>query len=208
MKLVVLRSFLGRDRLDELAGQVSSLTRPQARVENNHIGTVGSDLMGESHIYDISKTSESSYLAGFQSSGNTLDGSLLPPCLVLLSEQVAEAAAIPPVNRFLQVVRMGPGGRIRRHYDTALPGLVNFKCNISLISEDYTINLDKVSIDVRQGDLYCFEASLYAHWSGTFSMPRVLLSYGFGVPYGELGRTSADPRVRMSERIYRHFQLG
>jgi len=206
MRLVVARKFLDEDTRSGLLDALKGMDRPAAKVENEHIREVGLELMGESHIYDISGTKESGYLAGFQSSGNTLDGSLLPPVLRDMSERVAEAAGVPPTNRFLQVVRMGPGGRIRRHYDTALPGFVNFKCNLSLLSEDYVIHVDKTEVRVGQGDLYCFEASLYPHWSGTFTRPRVLLSYGFAVPYADLGLEDSDPRVRMSERIYRVFQ--
>jgi hypothetical protein len=206
MRLVVSRSFVDREEMSVLLELVRGMDRPVANVENEHIRTVGEGLMGESHIYDISGTRESGYLAGFQSSGNTLEVSLLPPELVSMSERVAEAAGVPPVNRFLQVVRMGAGGIIRRHYDTSMPGLVNFKCNLSLMSEDYIINVDKTRISVSEGDLYCFEASLYPHWSGTFTMPRVLLSYGFGVPYADLGLEESDPRVRLSERIYKVFQ--
>ena len=206
MRLFVSRSFIDREEMSALLELVGCMDRPVAKVENEHIRAVGDELLGESHIFDISGTKESGYLAAFQSSGNTLDGSLLPPELASMSERVAEAAGVPAVNRFLQVVRMGPGGRIRRHYDTSMPGLVNFKCNISLLSEDYIINVDKAHISVSQGDLYCFEASLYPHWSGTFTKPRVLLSYGFGIPYEALGRSTTDPRVRLSERIHRVFQ--
>jgi hypothetical protein len=60
--------------------------------------------------------------------------------------------------------------------------------------------------DIEEGDLYTFEASLYKHWALPFNSRRVLLSFGFGVPYEQMGRSVDDPRIRMSQRIFKHFQ--
>jgi len=54
--------------------------------------------------------------------------------------------------------------------------------------------------------MYCFEASLYKHWTKEFKSRRVFLSFGFILPYKILGRTEDDPRVRLSKRIEKHFQ--
>jgi hypothetical protein len=51
-----------------------------------------------------------------------------------------------------------------------------------------------------------FEASLYKHWTDEFSSRRVLLSFGFVLPYDALGRKSDEPRVRLSQRIEKYFQ--
>jgi hypothetical protein len=42
-------------------------------------------------------------------------------------------------------------------------------------------------------------------WVEPFSSPRVLLSYGFCVEYEKMNRHRHDPRVRLSERIYKYF---
>jgi hypothetical protein len=54
--------------------------------------------------------------------------------------------------------------------------------------------------------LYCFEASLYKHWTEEFNSRRVFLSFGFLVPYNVLGRNENDPRIRLSRRIENYFQ--
>jgi hypothetical protein len=102
---------------------------------------------------------------------------------------------------------MNSGGVITPHYDTSIDGYINYKCNISVLSEDYTLNVDKDVIDVSERDLYSFEASLYKHWTeNKFTKRRILLSYGFGLTYEQLGRNDNDPRVRLSKRINRYFQ--
>jgi hypothetical protein len=101
---------------------------------------------------------------------------------------------------------MNKGGRIQPHYDAAIDGYINYKCNISVLSEDYKIFIDQSSPIIEQKDLYCFEASLYKHWTEEFNLRRIFLSFGFLVPYNILGRSDNDPRVRLSRRIENYFQ--
>jgi hypothetical protein len=55
--------------------------------------------------------------------------------------------------------------------------------------------------------MYCFEASLFKHWTpNKFDSRRILLSFGFLIPYKDLGRSEEDPRVRLSQRIEKYFQ--
>jgi hypothetical protein len=61
-------------------------------------------------------------------------------------------------------------------------------------------------MNINEGDLYCFEASLYKHWSNEFNFNRILLSFGFVLKYSELGRNEYDHRVRLSNRIEKYFQ--
>jgi hypothetical protein len=58
-----------------------------------------------------------------------------------------------------------------------------------VLSEDYKIFIDGSSPVIEQKDLYCFEASLYKHWTEEFNSRRVFLSFGFIVPYSVVGRT-------------------
>jgi hypothetical protein len=74
------------------------------------------------------------------------------------------------------------------------------------LSEDYKIFIDKSSPTIQQKDLYCFEASLYKHWTDEFNSRRIFLSFGFLVPYDILGRSDNDPRVRLSRRVEKYFQ--
>jgi hypothetical protein len=101
---------------------------------------------------------------------------------------------------------MNKGGKINPHYDASIDGYVIYKCNISVLSEDYKIFIDDSSPVIGQKDLYCFEASLYKHWTEEFNSRRVFLSFGFILPYGVLGRNESDPRVRLSQRISKYFQ--
>jgi hypothetical protein len=101
---------------------------------------------------------------------------------------------------------MNKGGKINPHYDASINGYVNYKCNISVLSEDYDFFLDKEILKIQETDLYCFEASLYKHWTNEFNSRRVFLSFGFILKYEDLGRDINDPRVRLSKRIEKYFQ--
>lgn len=82
---------------------------------------------------------------------------------------------------------MNKGGRINPHYDTAIEGYINYKCNLSVLSENYDLFIGDKSIKIQETDLYGFEASLYKHWTNEFSKRRVLLSFGFVIPYKQTG---------------------
>lgn len=156
-------------------------------------------------MYDISKTPETSYISNFQSGENIIGDD--PPKIILdLVRRISESIRVSDERVFLQVLDMNSGGRISPHYDSAIDGYINYKCNISVLSEKYELYLGDNTITVDQGDLYCFEASLYRHWTEKFRNRRILLSFGFVLPYGDLGRDSDDPRVRMSRRIVKYFQ--
>ena len=101
---------------------------------------------------------------------------------------------------------MNRGGKIDPHYDASVEGYINYKCNLSVLSEDYVMHIDKNEVLIQEGDLYCFEASLYKHWTDPFKSRRIFISFGFLLKYEELGRTPEDPRVRLSNRIAKYFQ--
>jgi len=100
---------------------------------------------------------------------------------------------------------MNKGGKINPHYDASVDGYINYKCNISVFSEDYNLFLDRDYIEIKETDLYGFEASLYKHWTNEFISRRVFLSFGFILPYELLGREENDPRIRLSKRIEKYF---
>ena len=144
-------------------------------------------------------------MSKFQSSDNLCDISL-PNVFYKLVVRISKSLDIPTDNVFLQILDQDCGGKIVAHYDTAIDGYINYKCNISILSDNYTLYVDKSKIDVSCGDLYAFEASLYKHWTDEFKSRRIILSYGFGLTYEQLGRVDSDPRVRLSKRIERYFQ--
>jgi hypothetical protein len=124
-----------------------------------------------------------------------------------LIDKFSDLLNIPKDHTFLQIVDMNKGGVIGKHYDASYDGFINYKCNVSVLSEDYDFCVDDEIISVNQSDLYGFEASLYKHWTpNSFSSRRILLSFGFLIPYESLGRTESDPRVRLSKRIEKYFQ--
>jgi hypothetical protein len=114
---------------------------------------------------------------------------------------------IPDINSFLQIVDMNGGGKIGKHYDASYEGFINYKCNVSVLAEDYEFSVDSEIVTIKERDLYCFEASLFKHWTNKpFTSRRILLSFGFMLPYEVLGRNENDPRVRLSKRIEKIFQ--
>jgi hypothetical protein len=156
-------------------------------------------------MFDISNTPLTNYITKFQSiSDVSKEG--LPSFIFKIIDRISEEFNFPKDNVFLQAVDMNKGGKINPHYDASVDGYVNYKCNISVLSEDYDLFLDKESIKIQQTDLYGFEASLYKHWTNEFNSRRVFLSFGFVLKYEDVGRTINDPRVRLSKRIEKYFQ--
>ena len=202
----LIKNFISSEEQAEMIFFINSLFNLDPNLENEHIRTVRDYLKGESYIWDISGTNVSSYLANFQSSGNLLDPNQLPQIFKDYIKKISDKLEIDDSHTFLQIVTMNPGGKISPHYDTGYPGYINYKCNISLKSEDYKLFIDDHYINISESDLYAFEASLYKHWTEPFQESRILLSIGFALPYQSLGRSEEDPRVRMSNRIIKYFQ--
>ena len=98
------------------------------------------------------------------------------------------------------------GGKINPHYDASIDGYVNYKCNISVLSEDYDFFVGDEIAKIEETDLYCFEASLYKHWTNEFNSRRIFLSFGFVLKYEDVNREINDPRIRLSQRIGKYFQ--
>lgn len=175
---------------------------------NPHLRELIGRLNGVSYMFDISRSEISSRISDYQSSGLTLDIEL-PDVFHQISKRIQETLGISGNNSFLQIVNMGSGGTIGQHYDAAFDGYINYKCNVSVVSEPYDFCIGDSTIQVEEGDLYCFEASLYKHWTPKpFSSRRVLLSFGYMLTYQELDRSADDPRVRLSRRIQKYFQGG
>ena len=157
-------------------------------------------------MYDISKTELTGKLTSYQSGGHVMSNNL-PHVFTELVDRISEVMDFPKDQVFLQIVDMNTGGTISKHYDASFSGFINYKCNISVLSEDYNFCVDNHTIEVEQTDMYCFEASLYKHWTPQhFTNRRILLSFGFLIPYEKMGRNENDARVRLSKRIEKYFQ--
>lgn len=172
---------------------------------NYHLSELSKSLNGKSCIFDISQTVYTKYITKFQSLSD-VSFDKLPEFICKIQSRISSEFLVPLDHTFLQAVDMNRGGKINPHYDASIPGYINYKCNISILSEDYYIYIDSQSQRINQKDIYCFEASLYKHWTDEFNSRRVFLSFGFLVPYSFTNRSKEDPRVRLSERIQKYFQ--
>lgn len=200
----IVKNFLKNDERKLVIDWINSLKINQS-ITNHHIKEVRKSLNGNSYMFDISKTSETKHITTYQSSNNVINQDT-PQIIENLIDRISDNIKIPKNRVFLQAIQMESGGKVSPHYDSSLPGFINYKCNISVLSDNYKFYIDKDIVNVNESDLYCFEASLYKHWSDTFTSKRILLSFGFVLSYKELQRDINDPRVRLSERIQKYFQ--
>ena len=200
----IIKNFITKDEVDQIVNWLSSVNHSGSD-SNHHLTELGKLLNGNSYMFDISNTPLTNYITKFQSISD-VSYDILPDFIYNLVDKISKEFSFPKDNIFLQAVDMNKGGKINPHYDTSVSGYINYKCNISVLSEDYELFLDKESIKIQATDLYGFEASLYKHWTNEFNSRRVFLSFGFIVPYDVLGRSENDPRVRLSQRIQKYFQ--
>lgn len=200
----IVKSFISDDEVKLILDWVESLN-PEDGDPNYHLSEISKVLKGKSCIIDISDTEITNYITNFQSVSK-VSKQEVPSIIKSLFERISKENNLPLDNIFIQAVDMNRGGRIQPHYDAAIDGYINYKCNVSVVSDDYKIFIDKSYPTIQQKDLYCFEASLYKHWTEEFKSRRVFLSFGFIVPYNVVGRKEDDPRVRLSKRISKYFQ--
>ena len=200
----IVKNFISDDEVKLIVDWVDSLN-PEEGDPNYHLSEISKTLKGKSCIIDISNTELTNYITNFQSVSK-VSKQEVPTIIKTIFKRISEENNLPLDNIFIQAVDMNKGGKIQPHYDASLDGYINYKCNISVLSEDYKIFIGDSSPVIEQKDLYCFEASLYKHWTEEFNSRRVFLSFGFIVPYDVVGRNEDDPRVRLSKRITKYFQ--
>ena len=200
----IIKNFITKDEVDQIVNWLSSVNH-SGNDSNHHLTELGKLLNGKSYMFDISDTFITNYITKFQSISD-VSKEVLPNFIHKLIDRISIEFNFSKENIFLQAVDMNKGGKINPHYDTSVNGYINYKCNISVLSEDYELFLDKESIKIQATDLYGFEASLYKHWTNEFNSRRVFLSFGFLLKYEDLGRNINDPRVRLSRRIEKYFQ--
>jgi len=200
----IIKNFITKDEVDQIINWLSSVNHSGSD-SNHHLTELGKLLNGKSYMFDISDTFITNYITKFQSISD-VSKEVLPEFIHKLIDRISVEFNFSKKNIFLQAVDMNKGGKINPHYDTSVNGYINYKCNISVLSEDYELFLDKESIKIQSTDLYGFEASLYKHWTNEFNSRRVFLSFGFLLKYEDLGRNINDPRVRLSRRIEKYFQ--
>jgi len=202
----LIKNFISKEESIRILNWVDSLDH-KGNDSNYHLSELSKDLKGKSCIFDISDTPLTNYITKFQSISD-VSKEELPLFIHDIIERITKEFGFPKDHIFLQAVDMNKGGKINPHYDASIDGYINYKCNISVLSEDYELFVGEESIKIQETDLYGFEASLYKHWTNEFNSRRVFLSFGFIVPYASLNRGESDPRVRLSRRIYKYFQKG
>lgn len=200
----IVKNFISKDEVNQIVNWIDSVNHVGSD-SNHHLSELSKTLNGKSYIFDISNTSLTNYITKFQSISD-VSRNPLPDFIHNIVDRISKEFNFPKDNIFLQAVDMTKGGKINPHYDAAVDGYINYKCNLSVLSEDYELFLDKESIKIQETDLYGFEASLYKHWTNEFNSRRVFLSFGFLLKYEDLGRDINDPRVRLSKRIEKYFQ--
>ena len=200
----IKKNFITKDESNQIVKWIDSVNHTGDDC-NYHLSELSKKLKGKSCIFDISNTELTNYITKFQSVSDVSNDSL-PDFIHVIIDRISNELNLPKENIFLQAVDMNKGGKINPHYDASINGYVNYKCNISVLSEDYDFFLDKEILKIQETDLYCFEASLYKHWTNEFNSRRVFLSFGFILKYEDLGRDINDPRVRLSKRIEKYFQ--
>lgn len=200
----IKKNFITKDEAIQIVDWVESVNHDGSD-SNYHLTELSKTLNGKSYMFDISNTPLTNYITKYQSTSD-VSREHLPDFIYNIIDRISEEFNFPKDNIFLQAVDMSKGGKITPHYDASIDGYINYKCNISVLSEDYELFLDKESVSVEETDLYGFEASLYKHWTNEFNSRRVFLSFGFILPYEILNRTENDPRIRLSKRIWKYFQ--
>jgi hypothetical protein len=200
----IKKKFISKDEVHQIVNWIDSVNHT-GNDSNYHLSELSKELKGKSCIFDISNTPLTNYITKFQSISD-VSQDILPEFIYNIIDRISKEFNFPKDNIFLQAVDMNKGGKINPHYDASIKGHINYKCNISVLSENYDLFIGDDSINIEQTDLYGFEASLYKHWTNEFNSRRVFLSFGFIVPYDVVGRSENDPRVRLSQRIQKYFQ--
>ncbi len=200
----LVRNFISEEEKELIIKWVDSLEH-NISDPNYHLSELSKSLNGKSCIFDISQTDFTKYISKFQSVSE-VSIEKLPDFIHNIIDRVSKLLNLPKNHIFLQAVDMNRGGKINPHYDASIDGYINYKCNVSVLSEDYDIFIGDEKELIKQSDLYCFEASLYKHWTNEFNSRRIFLSFGFIIPYSTVNRDENDPRVRLSKRIAKYFQ--
>ena len=200
----IIKNFITKDEVKLILEWIDSLNHV-GNDPNYHLSELSKSLNGKSCIFDVSQTELTKYITKFQSVSD-VSTDKLPDFIYNIIDRISTKFNFPKEHIFLQAVDMNKGGKINPHYDASIDGYINYKCNISVLSEDYNIYIDDEVELINETDLYCFEASLYKHWTNEFNSRRVFLSFGFILSYEILKRDENEPRIRLSRRISKYFQ--
>lgn len=206
MNLRVIANFISEKEQSQILNGIAAYS-PEKTILNRHIKEINDHIKGFSVLCDLSKTGLSNYISQFQGDNTNVD--MVSPLIISIKNRIINELELDGEHNFVQIIGIDENGQVKPHYDAAAPGYITYKCNVAISGpENDKIFVGKDYLEYDNRNLYCFEASLYKHWLEPATVPRVLLSYGFLVPYENLGWEEADPRVKMSRKIYSHFQMA
>jgi hypothetical protein len=205
MNLKVIDNFISEQEKEEIYHWAKSYEKPNVEIENCHIKEINDAINGFSVLCDLSKTEVSQCISKYQGDATTIEK--VPDIIHELTKKISNELNLNSDNTFVQLIVMGKGGCVKPHYDAGMPNYITYKCNVCISSpKDDIIHVDKDKLIVNEKSLYCFEANLAKHWACKSESERIMLSYGFIVPYADLGWEADSPRVRLSNRIWKSFQ--
>lgn len=200
----VINHFISEAERTEINTWVESYNPHAVPLENNPAKSISDQLNGYTLLYDISESDISKHISKFQ--GDRSTDNILPPVVSGLVDRITAVASINRDHVFMQLIVLNQGGIISPHYDASINGYINYKCNVCIAGPAVDrIYIDKSHVDVSPRDLYCFEASLLKHWADAVETQRIVLSFGFMVPYEVLGWSANSPRVKLSKSIMKIF---
>ena len=131
----LIKNFISKEESIRILNWVNSLEH-KGNASNHHLSELSKGLKGKSCIFDISNTPLTNYITKFQSISD-VSKEELPLFIHDIIERISKEFGFPKDHIFLQAVDMNKGGKINPHYDASVDGYINYKCNISVFSEDY-----------------------------------------------------------------------
>lgn len=204
MNFKKIQAFISESEKKEIIDYAFNYKHENVNIKNDHIKEVNMATNGWSILYDITKTNISQEISKFQ--GDSTQINEIPEVFLNISKRIADTLKISSTNVFVQCIYLGKDGEVRKHYDAGKPGYITYKCNIFVDGpDDDVIYVDDTKNIIEKLDLYCFEANLYKHWMDKSNVGRIHLSYGFIIPYDDLGWYEEHPRIRLSNRIWKNY---
>ncbi len=142
-----IANFLSIDERNEILDFVDSIPNHVSNINNVHIFAVSDMMNGRSYMFDITKTEISKYLSEYQSNYNNMNVEILP-LFIRIMNRISTRLGIKSDSVFLQIIDQNSGGRIIPHYDSSCSGYINYKCNVSVLSEEYEIFIGKEKMNI------------------------------------------------------------
>lgn len=191
--------------MNKLKDQINNCKPTCKEIKNEHIKSINDEINGFAILCNLTNTEVSKIVANFQGDNTIVEE--IPDVFKNISDKISEELKISSEHVFVQLIKIKAGGRVKTHYDAACPGYITYKCNLVIDGPEIdSVFVDQEEFNITNGDLYCFEASLYKHWVNQCDKDRILISYGFILPYSDLNWDENSPRIRLSNRLWKYFQ--